>query len=158
MTAAVRELHRSLNDEHEWTIVCLRCLRIHRSGQWTEERASGTGGRSTGFCDECVRVRRMEIRDSLSARSGLDSTGHTGVSWTPSWSQHSAVFAEKRQYIRLRQVTNEVLAKIRYLNQLAITQQRGLLDDDAAAHEFEVTERELHECVDRLRASAGILG
>lgn len=84
--------------------------------------------------------------------------GQASVSWTPSWGNEGGLFVQQRQYIRLRQVTNEMLAKIRYLNQIAVTQQRGLLDEDAAAQEFEVTERELHEYVGQLRASAGIVG
>jgi hypothetical protein len=65
MTAAVRELHRSLSDELEWINVCVRCLRIQRAGQWTEERASDTAGHSTGYCDGCARARRTQLKDSL---------------------------------------------------------------------------------------------
>jgi hypothetical protein len=31
----------------------------------------------------------------------------------------------------------------------------GLLDEEGAAQEIELTERQLHECIDRLREDAG---
>jgi hypothetical protein len=63
--------------------------------------------------------------------------------------------AEKRRYLRLRNVTTEILTKIRYLNQIAISVRVGLLDEEGAAQEIELTERQLHECIDRLREDAG---
>jgi hypothetical protein len=63
--------------------------------------------------------------------------------------------AEKRRYLRLRHVTTEILTKIRYLNQIAISVRVGLLDEEGAAQEIELTERQLHECIDRLREDAG---
>ena len=67
-------------------------------------------------------------------------------------------FAEKRQYIRLRRLTDEILGKIRYLNQIALSKSGGILDDATAAREFENTERQLHEYVTRLRGFAGVTG
>jgi len=49
-----------------------------------------------------------------------------------------------------------MLSKIRYLNQVAISMRAGLLDVDGAAQEIALTERQLHEIVDRLRALAGV--
>ena len=66
--------------------------------------------------------------------------------------------AEKRQYIRLRRITDDILVKIRYLNQIAISVHGGLLDEEGARQEIELTERQLHECVDRLRHNAGLTG
>ncbi|MFL5561760.1 MAG: hypothetical protein ACJ79K_09825 [Gemmatimonadaceae bacterium] len=63
--------------------------------------------------------------------------------------------SEKRRYHNLRRVTDEILAKIRYLNQVGISMRAGLLDIDGAAQELELTERQLHELVDRLRPTAG---
>lgn len=67
-------------------------------------------------------------------------------------------FAEKRQYMRLRRLTDEILGKIRYLNQIALSKNGGILDEATAAREFENTERQLHECVNRLRGYAGVTG
>jgi hypothetical protein len=64
--------------------------------------------------------------------------------------------AEKRRFHNLRRVTDEILAKIRYLNQVGISMRAGLLDMEGAAQELELTERQLHELVDRLRPTAGV--
>lgn len=64
--------------------------------------------------------------------------------------------SEKRRYTGLRRVTDDILSKIRYLNQVAISMRAGLLDVDGAAQEIALTERQLHELVDRLRAYAGV--
>jgi hypothetical protein len=42
----------------EWIVVCVGCLRIKRSGEWTTERAGDTAGKSSGFCDQCAKEQR----------------------------------------------------------------------------------------------------
>ena len=64
--------------------------------------------------------------------------------------------SEKRRYHGLRKCTDEVLAKIRYLNQVAISMRAGLLDVDGAAQEIDLTEKQLHELVGQLRVHAGV--
>lgn len=64
--------------------------------------------------------------------------------------------AEKRRFVGLRRATDDILSKIRYLNQVAISMRAGLLDVDGAAQEIALTERQLHEIVDRLRVFAGV--
>lgn len=64
--------------------------------------------------------------------------------------------AEKRRFHELRRITDEILAKIRYLNQVGISMRTGMLDVEGAAQELELTERQLHELVDRLRPVAGV--
>jgi hypothetical protein len=66
--------------------------------------------------------------------------------------------AEKRRFVQLRKSTDEILSKIRYLNQIAISVRAGLLDADGANQEIDLTEKQLHECVDRLREHAGVEG
>jgi hypothetical protein len=68
---------------------------------------------------------------------------------------HRAV-AEKRRFHALRKVTDEMLVKIRYMNQLSISIRAGLLDLEGAAQEIDGAERQLHEIVDRLRHAAGV--
>lgn len=63
---------------------------------------------------------------------------------------------EKRKFLGLRRMTDEVLGKIRYLNQVAISMRAGLLDMEGAAQEIDVTEKHLHELIDRLRQFAGV--
>ena len=64
--------------------------------------------------------------------------------------------AEKRRFHALRRLTDDILAKIRYLNQVGISMRAGLLDVEGAAQELQLTERQLHELVDRLRPAAGV--
>ena len=66
--------------------------------------------------------------------------------------------AEKRRFNGLRRVTMEVLSKIRYLNQVALSMRSGLLDQDAAAHEMQLTEQQLVELVKQARVMAGVEG
>ncbi len=70
--------------------------------------------------------------------------------------RHRRAVAEKRKFHGLRRATDEVLAKIRYLNQVAISMRAGLLDVDGAAQEIDLTESQLHVLIDRLAAHAGI--
>ena len=70
--------------------------------------------------------------------------------------RHRRAIAEKRRFHGLRRATDEVLAKIRYLNQVAISMRAGLLDVDGAAQEIDLTEKQLHALIDRLAAHAGI--
>ena len=64
--------------------------------------------------------------------------------------------AEKRRFHNLRRLTDEILAKIRYLNQVGVSMRARLLDVEGAAQELELTERQLHELIDRLRPTAGV--
>ena len=70
--------------------------------------------------------------------------------------RYRRALSEKRRFHGLRRVTDEILAKIRYLNQVAISMRAGLLDVDGAAQEIDLTERQLHELVSGLRKNAGV--
>jgi len=72
--------------------------------------------------------------------------------------RYRRALAEKRRFMGLRKVTEDILAKIRYLNQVAISMRAGLLDMDGAAQEIDVTEKQLHELIDRLKSYAGVEG
>jgi hypothetical protein len=72
--------------------------------------------------------------------------------------RYRRALAEKRRFSGLRRATDEILGKIRYLNQVAISMRAGLLDADGAAAEIDLTEKQLHEVVDRLKGFAGIEG
>ena len=69
--------------------------------------------------------------------------------------RYRRALSEKRRYVLLRRVPDEILGKVRYLTQIAVAVRPGLLDEDAATQEIELTERQLHEFIDRLRQSAG---
>jgi len=64
--------------------------------------------------------------------------------------------AEKRRFHGLRQLTLEILAKVRYLNQVAVSMRTGLLDRDAAAQEMLLTEEQMVELVRQARMLAGV--
>jgi hypothetical protein len=63
--------------------------------------------------------------------------------------------AEKRRFLPLRAVTDEIIGRIRYMNQLALSVEAGLIDREGAALEMAQTEQHLHEAVGRLRGAAG---
>jgi hypothetical protein len=69
--------------------------------------------------------------------------------------RHKRALAEKRRFIGLRKHTDDILAKIRYLNQVAISMRAGLLDVEGAAQEIDLTEKQLHALIDRLSEHAG---
>lgn len=64
--------------------------------------------------------------------------------------------AEKRRFLGLRRHTEEVLSKIRYLNQVAVSMRAGLLDVEGAAQEIDLTEKQLHLLIDQLSEHAGV--
>ena len=64
--------------------------------------------------------------------------------------------AEKRRFHGLRQLTLELLSKIRYLNQVAVSMRAGLLDVDAAQQEIELTERQMVELARQAKMLAGV--
>ncbi|MDQ6886691.1 MAG: hypothetical protein M3068_05290 [Gemmatimonadota bacterium] len=69
--------------------------------------------------------------------------------------RYRRALANKRRYLALRNATEEMLRKIRYLNQVAVSMHAGLIDLDGAAQEIDVTEQQMHEIVTRLRDAAG---
>jgi hypothetical protein len=71
--------------------------------------------------------------------------------------RYRRALAERRRYHGLRQVTQEVLSQIRYLNKVATSMRAGLLDLDEAASEIDSTEKRLHEMVGQLRLFAGVV-
>jgi hypothetical protein len=64
--------------------------------------------------------------------------------------------SEKRRFHELRSTTDEVLGKIRYLNQLAVAMRAGVLDVEGAAQEIDLTEQQLHSLVKQMREVAGV--
>jgi hypothetical protein len=70
--------------------------------------------------------------------------------------RHRRALSEKRRFYGLRKATDEILAKIRYLNQVAISMRAGLLDVEGAAQEIDLTEKQLHALIDRLSSFAGV--
>lgn len=103
---------------------------------WDDVGLPDRGGLPGRTKDEALALAKRLTHDELAAR-------------------YKRALAEKRRYKSLRRTTDEILAKIRYLNQVAISMRAGLLDVEGAAGELDLTERQLHEMVDRLRDVAG---
>jgi hypothetical protein len=72
--------------------------------------------------------------------------------------RHRRALAEKRRYLSLRRATDEIIAKIRYMNQLAISMHSGVIDPEGAAQEILLTEHQIMEVVARLKEYAGVEG
>ena len=66
--------------------------------------------------------------------------------------------AEKRRFHGLRHLTLELLSKVRYINQVAVSVRTGLLDGDAARQEIELMEEQMERLVRHVRHLAGIEG
>jgi len=63
---------------------------------------------------------------------------------------------ERRKYDPLRRVTQDMLARVRRLNQVAIALQAGLMDQADGADQLAETEAELHALVADLCDAAGV--
>lgn len=59
--------------------------------------------------------------------------------------------AEKRRYIRLRRSVEEILAKVKYMNRVAISMRGGMLDADAAEQELDLVTDQIQDIVSRLK-------
>jgi hypothetical protein len=70
--------------------------------------------------------------------------------------RHARALAERRRYRALRHTTDDVLARIRYMNRVALLVRDGLLDSAGGAQELDQTETQLHELVAQLRSHAGL--
>jgi hypothetical protein len=72
--------------------------------------------------------------------------------------RYDRAMRERRRFNPLRRVTQDLLAKVRRLNQVAIALQAGLVESGDGADQLADTEAQLHALVDRLRDAAGIQG
>jgi hypothetical protein len=72
--------------------------------------------------------------------------------------RHRRALAEKRRYLSLRRATDEIIAKVRYMNQLALSIRSGVIDSEGANQEMLLTEQQIIEVVVRLKDYAGVEG
>lgn len=109
------------------------------------------------FKDVEGHVADMPDRGAIPGRSREEIVAHAQQLSVPELAlRFRRALAERRRFLELRRVTDEILTKIRYLNQVALSIQSGVLDHDSASQEFDVTERQLHDLVNQLRFSAGV--
>jgi hypothetical protein len=108
------------------------------------------------FHDTSQSEPAMPDRGALSGRSRDEVTALAKRLTQPELvMRYRRALAERRRFHELRRVTDEVLTRIRFLNQVSISMRAGLLDEDGAAQEIEMTEKQLHDLVARLRFAAG---
>jgi hypothetical protein len=70
--------------------------------------------------------------------------------------RYDRAFRERRRYDPLRRITQDMLATVRRLNQVAIALHAGLVDSADGADQVTAAEAQLHALVDSLRDVAGI--
>jgi hypothetical protein len=111
------------------------------------------------FAEENLADSGIPDRGALGARSRDEVTALAQRLTPPELAlRYRRALSERRRFFELRRATDDVLSKIRYLNQVSISMRAGLLDQEGAAQELEITERQLHELVERLRFAAGVEG
>jgi hypothetical protein len=103
----------------------------------TEELVPDRGALPGRTPEEVVAMARRLTADELTRRLGRAQS-------------------EKRRFHELRRMTQDILSKIRYINQVTISMRAGLLDVDAAAGEIDLTAKQLHALIDRLGNHAGV--
>jgi hypothetical protein len=64
--------------------------------------------------------------------------------------------AEKRRFSKLRNTTDEMISKIKYLNRVAIGLEKGLIDPAGGKQELDEVQAQLLEIVRNLRLHAGV--
>ncbi len=64
--------------------------------------------------------------------------------------------SEKRRFGRLRRATDQMIAKIRHLNRVAVGLEKGLLDPQGGQLELDHAQNDLLEIVKTLRLHAGV--
>jgi len=72
--------------------------------------------------------------------------------------RHRRALADKRRYLKLRRATGEIIAKVRYMKQLALSMKAGVIDPEGAAQEMLLTEQQIVEVVVKLKDYAGVEG
>ena len=70
--------------------------------------------------------------------------------------RYRRALAGRRRYLRLRKVTEEMLTKIRLMNQVALGQRAGLVTLEEANAEMDEAEIRLHELIGEARRNAGV--
>lgn len=107
------------------------------------------------FTDEALREAPLRDRSSLPGRTRDESIALARrLTEHELTARYRRALAEKRRFHDLRKTTDDVLSKIRYLNQVTISMRTGLLDVEGAAQELELTEQQLHELISSMRVVA----
>lgn len=132
-----RTIHVTLHMAHDG-IEYLGRLMFTETG-WSEGSIPDRGAIPGRTMDDVVRLARDLRPDELAQRYRRANT-------------------QKRRYHGLRHLTQDVLAKVRYMNQVAVSMRSGLLDPEAAQQELDLTEAQMVELVRQMKHLAGVEG
>jgi hypothetical protein len=109
------------------------------------------------FAEEEWEDQGIPDRGVISGRSSDEVIASARALTEPELlARHQRATVNKRRFLSLRAVTDEILQKVRYLNQVAVSMRAGLVDREGAATEIDFTEHQLHELVAQLRDAAGV--
>jgi hypothetical protein len=109
------------------------------------------------FTDEEWEDEGVRDHGALPGRSTADVLEHArALSTSDLTLRFRRAQAERRRFVGLRKVTEQVLEHIRHLNKVATLMRAGMLEVDDAASEIDQTERKLHGMIDQLRDYAGV--
>lgn len=67
-------------------------------------------------------------------------------------------YADKRRYVQLRRAVDELVAKVKYMNRVAVSMRGGMIDTEGASQELDLIEKQLIDLVRRLKTMAGVEG
>jgi hypothetical protein len=109
------------------------------------------------FADVALADSGLMDRGGIPGRSREEVVGLAQRLTPPELAlRYRRALAERRRFFDLRRVTDDILTRIRYMNQVSISMRAGLLDREGAAQELDLTEKQIRALVDELRSSAGI--
>jgi hypothetical protein len=109
------------------------------------------------FADESWQDRELPDRGPFSGRTPEEVLAAAKrLSDEELRSRYRRALSEKRRYLGLRRITEQMLARIRYLNTLSVSMRTGKIEESDGRREVEASIRQLHELVDSLARVAGV--
>jgi len=109
------------------------------------------------FADESWQDRELPDRGPFSGRSAEEvMAAARKLSDEELRTRYRRALSEKRRYLGLRRVTEQMLARIRYLNTLSVSMRTGRIEEAEALKEIDASIRQLHELVDSLAKVSGV--
>jgi hypothetical protein len=109
------------------------------------------------FADESWQDRELPDRGPFSGRAPEDVLAAAKrLTDDELRSRYRRALNEKRKFLGLRRVTEQILSRIRYLNTLAVSMRTGKIEESDGLKEIEASIQQLHELIDSLGAVAGI--
>lgn len=109
------------------------------------------------FADESWQDRELPDRGPFSGRTAEEVVSAARrLTDEELRMRYRRALAEKRRYLGLRRVTEQILARIKYLNTLSVSTRTGRIEESDARKEVEASIAQLHELVDSIAEVAGL--